>query len=223
MNPDGTLFDRDNTGTPDPLLDNLVISELPSDQCETYAAYNAGRDRFVVNWLNSSISDAAYGQLVKTDGTTDGTEVLIVTPVNGYAGTIQALAANHYCGNDLVVIEDNDNVMPAYHLDIAVWGTCSPSIPRVSFPFSTTNGVAAGANAGDTFTFQIDYWGASDPAQAELWIGLDSDGSYAAATMAPVFGSPPGHGEAWLPEWRFSRGCSCWAGWRRCDPGGQPC
>jgi len=56
----------------------------------------------------------------------------------------------------------------------------------LTFPAGSSNGITAGTSAGDTFTFQVVYWGTGLPTQSELWIDLNDDGSYAAVPPVPV-------------------------------------
>ncbi len=64
--------------------------------------------------------------------------------------------------------------------------TVPPS--SLTFPAGFTNGITVGASAGDIFTFQVNYLGYGPPQQAELWIDLNGDGSYASASY--IIGAP---------------------------------
>jgi hypothetical protein len=62
--------------------------------------------------------------------------------------------------------------------------------PLLTFPVRAHGGVASGSQAGDTFTFRVNYWGTGAPGTAELWIDMDGDGTYEAATPVGM-PSPP--------------------------------
>ncbi len=188
------LFATDKTGsTATPLYDYTyrhVFTGLAFD------AANAKLFAIAYSPNGSNID----GQRVAPDGTLTGTAAGANLPIaitTNFKST-PATATNPYCGNALVPYRLGTN--PAT-IELAVVGACA-NRPWLAYPSAAilTQGVTAGAAAGDTFTFQVRYGSGSEtaPTVKELWIDLNHDSSYSAGLLAPLGASPGGTGALFL-------------------------
>ena len=95
------------------------------------------------------------------------------------------MAPNPYCDSFLAGFTGSSP--STFNVSATAVGACALN-PWLSFPLATASGVASGANGGDTFTFQVTYWGAAPPAQNELRIDLDGNGVFALGTVSGGIG-----------------------------------
>jgi len=180
----GQLIDGEGELFPspgDPTV-NIPICTDTSNQVSPDVTFNSVNRRFLAVWHDFR-DGSLYGQMIDENGSlypnSGDTTTNIHISGNAFDTAERVSTVSNICCSNYLTGNTNDDA-GNYSVKISSVGTCSPVKGMLSFLVGVDTGVTPSiGSAGNTFTFQVVYWGEKAPTSTHLWIDKNRDGTFA--------------------------------------------